>query len=95
MEISIKHGEQLVVALKGRLDTVTSVEFTDTLSKEEIKEEVVVIEAKELEYISSAGLRVIVDLRKRISNRENMVVKNVQQDVFDVFELTGLKKYLI
>ena len=39
MEISMKHGEQLVVALKGRLDTVTSVEFTDTLSKEEIKEE--------------------------------------------------------
>ena len=57
MEISINHAEQLVISLKGRLDTITSVEFTDALAKEEIKEKVVIIDMKELEYISSAGLR--------------------------------------
>ena len=51
MEISMNHGSELVISVKGRLDTVTSVEFTSAVEKEEIKEEVVVIEAKDLEYI--------------------------------------------
>ena len=57
--------------------------------------EKLILDLEKLVYISSAGLRVIVDLRKRISDRQNMVVKNAQQSVLDVFALTGLKKYLI
>ena len=67
----------------------------ERINSEMVGMEKLVLDLEKLNYISSAGLRVIVDLRKRISNRENMVVKNVQQDVLDVFELTGLKKYLI
>ena len=55
MEINIMHGEQLVFALNGRLDTVTSNELLDAFAKEEVKEEMVIVDMKDLEYISSAG----------------------------------------
>ena len=95
MEISIKHDEQLVVALKGRLDTVTSVEFSDALSKEEIKEEVVVIEAKDLEYISSAGLRALLALKKSLAaNNKTLEIHNLNPVCQEVFKVTGFNNIL-
>ena len=87
-----KKGSTLTVCLEGKLDRNTYEMAGERINNEMEK---LVLDLEKLNYISSAGLRVIVDLRKSISNRENMVVKNVQQDVLDVFELTGLKKYLI
>lgn len=88
-------GSTLTVCLEGKLDRNTYEMAGERINNEMVGMEKLVLDLEKLNYISSAGLRVIVDLRKRISNRENMVVKNVQQDVLDVFELTGLKKYLI
>lgn len=95
MEISINHGEQLVIALKGRLDTVTSVEFTDALAKEEFKESVVVIDMKELEYISSAGLRALLALKKTLaaSNKE-LEIHNLNPVCQEVFKVTGFNNVL-
>ncbi len=95
MEISMKHGEELIVALVGRLDTVTSVEFTNTLSKEEIKEAKVVIEAKDLEYISSAGLRALLALKKSLatSNKE-LEIHNLNPVCQEVFKVTGFSNIL-
>ena len=90
-----KKGSTLTVCLEGKLDRNTYEMAGERINSEMVGMEKLVLDLEKLNYISSAGLRVIVDLRKRISNRENMVVKNVQQDVLDVFELTGLKKYLI
>ncbi len=90
-----KKGSTLTVCLEGKLDRNTYEMAGERINNEMVGVEKLVLDLEKLNYISSAGLRVIVDLRKRISNRENMVVKNVQQDVLDVFELTGLKKYLI
>lgn len=95
MEISIKHGDQLVVALKGRLDTVTSVDFSDTLAKEEIKENLVIVDMKELEYISSAGLRALLALKKSLfSQNKELEIHNLNPVCQEVFKVTGFNNVL-
>ena len=96
MEIIINHADQLVVQLKGRLDTVTSVDFTDAVNKEEIKEDVVVVDMKELEYISSAGLRLIVALNKDLTAKgKKLEIHNINQVCSEVFRVTGFNKLII
>lgn len=95
MEISINHGQELVVSLKGRLDTVTSVDFSDALAKEEIKENVVIIEMKELEYISSAGLRALLALKKSLSSqKKELEIHNLNPVCQEVFKVTGFNNIL-
>ena len=95
MEISINHGEQLLIALKGRLDTVTSVEFTNAVEKEDIKEGVVVVEAKDLEYISSAGLRALLALKKSLaSSNKSLEIHHLNPVCQEVFRVTGFNNIL-
>ena len=95
MEISINHGEQLLIALKGRLDTVTSVEFTNAVEKEDIKEGVVDVEAKDLEYISSAGLRALLALKKSLaSSNKNLEIHHLNPVCQEVFRVTGFNNIL-
>lgn len=95
MEISIKHEKELVVSLKGRLDTVTSVDFTERMNKEEIKEEVIIIDMKELEYISSAGLRALLALKKSLSaSKKELEIHNLNPICQEVFKVTGFNNVL-
>ena len=95
MEISINHGADLVISLQGRLDTVTSVEFTDALAKEEIKEALVIIDMKELEYISSAGLRALLALKKSLAaSNKSLEIHNLNPVCQEVFKVTGFNNVL-
>lgn len=95
MEIKINHGEEMVVVLIGRLDTVTSVDFTEALAKEEISEGKVVIDMKELEYISSAGLRALLALKKSlIAQNKELEVHNLNPVCQEVFKVTGFNNIL-
>ena len=90
MEINIKHGEEMVVALRGRLDTTTSQELEAVLEKEEVKENLVVLEFKELEYISSAGLRLLLSLKKKLEkDNKKLEIRNINDVVKEVFNVTG------
>lgn len=90
MEILINHGDYLEIILKGRLDTVTSAELQAALDKEEINEKLVVLDFKELEYISSAGLRVLLSLKKKLSSEgRELEVHNLNDVVKEVFKVTG------
>ena len=90
MEIKFIHGEEMVVALVGRLDTITSVELDNALSKEEIKENLVVLDFKDLEYISSAGLRLVIKLKKELEAKgKGLVLENLNEVVKEVFKVTG------
>ena len=90
MDINIKHGEEMVVALQGRLDTTTSQELEAVLEKEEVKENLVVLEFSELEYISSAGLRLLLSLKKKLEkDNKKLEIRNINDVVKEVFNVTG------
>lgn len=95
MEISINHGNELVVSLVGRLDTVTSVEFSKALEKEEISENVVIVDMKDLEYISSAGLRALLSLKKTLAaSKKELEIHNLNPVCQEVFKVTGFNNIL-
>lgn len=95
MEIKITHGEQMVVAISGRLDTVTSVDFSNSLANEEVKEDIVIIDMKDLEYISSAGLRALLALKKTLSSQnKELEVHNLNAICQEVFKVTGFNNIL-
>ena len=88
-------GEKLTVALEGRLDTLTAPELEESLSSalEGIKE--LVLDLSGLEYLSSAGLRVVLSTFKTVSAAEGkMTICNASEMVGKVFELTGFSNIL-
>lgn len=80
-------GEALEVVLKGRLDTTTAPELEAALELDGISD--LVLDFEGLEYISSAGLRVILAAQKKMSAQGKMVIKNVNDTIKEVFEITG------
>ena len=90
MEINIKHGDNLVIELTGRLDTITSTELADAVAKEIITENLIIIDFKNLEYISSAGLRVLLALKKQFSEEnKEFEIHNINDVIKEVFNVTG------
>ena len=95
MEILINHGENLVISLNGRLDTTTSVELDKKMKEIEINEKIVVLDFKELEYISSAGLRVLLAIKKKLDSEGKILeIHNINAVVREVFNVTGFKNVL-
>lgn len=85
---------KLTLNVSGRLDTTTAPvleeEFKSSL--ENISE--LVLDFEKLEYLSSAGLRVILFAQKTMNRQGKMVLKNVCSDIMDVFEITGFTDIL-
>ena len=90
MEIKVNHGEYLLIELEGRLDTNTSPELEKKLKEENITESLVVLDFKALEYISSAGLRVLLTLKKMLDSQgKSLEIRNINDVVKEVFSVTG------
>lgn len=85
-----KNDSELTVALAGRLDTLTSPDLEERLDEELDGIEKIIFDLGGLEYISSAGLRVLVGLYQMMEDKGGMLIRNVTPDVMDVFEVTGL-----
>lgn len=85
----IRNRTELTAAIEGRLDTLTAPEFEEKLEPELEDTEKLVLDLAELEYISSAGLRVLLSAMKVMEEQGEMVLRNVRPDVMDVFEVTG------
>ena len=91
MEIkTMRTGSELTVELTGRLDTLTSPELEERLDEELDGIEKIIFDLGCLEYVSSAGLRVLVGAYKMMEDKGGMLIRNVTPDVMDVFEITGL-----
>ena len=92
MKINIqRNGDEVVVALNGELDTVTTAQMGEELNRIiEIASNQLIIDCKDLEYISSSGLRFFMQL-KRHSEQLNGTVTliNMNQDVKEVFRISG------
>lgn len=95
MEIKkTSNGSALTLALVGRLDTTTAPQLEEvvTSSLEGITD--LTLEFSELEYISSAGLRVLLAAQKIMNHQGTMTVKHVNADILEVFEITGFSDIL-
>lgn len=80
----------LTLALEGRLDTNTAPELEKDVSTDLTADvQTLILDLKELEYISSAGLRVLLAAQKKMNKQGNMVIKNVNDMIMDVFQVTG------
>ena len=94
MKINIKkHGDSVTVALDGRLDTKTAPELEAKISDLKGANDVV-LDLEKVDYVSSAGLRVILSMQKTVSGKGGMKVINVDSNVMDIFEVTGFSEIL-
>ena len=82
------------VALAGRLDTLTAPEADTALREIASGVDELTIDVAELEYVSSAGLRVLLTAQKLMSARGKMTVKNPNETVSEIFEVTGFSEIL-
>ena len=82
-------GKKLTLALEGRLDTTTAPELEAELNASLDGITDLVLDMKDLVYLSSAGLRVVLAAQKRMNKQGHMTVKNVCADIREVFEITG------
>ena len=91
MNINItRDGNELTVELEGRLDTLTSPDLEEELEDKIEGIEKLVFDLGGLEYISSAGLRVLVGAAQAIDEQDgDMVIRNLTVPVRDVFDVTG------
>ncbi len=88
------NGTELTIALAGRLDTTTSPELETALRTSLEGVTSLIFDMKELEYISSAGLRVLLSAQKTMNRQGKMKVVNVCELVNEVFEITGFTDIL-
>ena len=87
-------GAGLVLALDGRLDTTTAPQLEAELRSGLDGVQDLTIDMEKLVYISSAGLRVLLKAQKVMNKQGKMTVKNVSQEIKDVFEVTGFDELL-
>ena len=96
MNINIeKVNNSTVFKLEGRLDTVTAPELEQAINNEGNSLENLVLDFDGINYISSAGLRVLLGAQKKMNAQGNMELINVSDDVMDILEMTGFADILV
>jgi len=90
------NNENTLLSLSGRLDTITSNSLSGELEKVfEEKPSCITIDFNELEYISSAGLRVLIDAQKKANSAgTKLVITGANDNIKGIFEITGFSKIL-
>ena len=95
MTIEIKrNAEETIIEIGGRLDTTTAPALDKTINEDMGDTKNLVLDIKALEYISSAGLRVLLSAQKKLQQIGSMKVTNVCEEVMEVFEMTGFADIL-
>lgn len=89
-----KEGTTLNIALEGRLDTMTSPQLEGVLGENLNGVTEVIFDFAKLEYISSAGLRVLLSTQKIMDKQGKMELTNVCDEIMEVFNITGFSEFL-
>lgn len=84
-----KEGTSLTLEIEGRLDTTTAPQLESELKGSIDSIDKLLLDFTSLEYISSAGLRVLLSAQKIMNKQGSMVIRNVNEDVMDIFDVTG------
>ena len=89
-----KIAQDTTLTVAGRLDTTTAPTLDKTISENIEDTKNLILDFSGIEYISSAGLRVILNAQKKMQKTGAMVVKNVREEVMEIFEMTGFADIL-
>ena len=90
-----KNAAETIIQIVGRLDTITAPALDKTIHEEIGDTKNLILDMKDLEYISSAGLRVLLGAQKKMQKIGSMKVINVCEAVMEVFEMTGFADILV
>ena len=85
---------EMTVSLAGRLDTATAPKLEEALSESLEGVKVLIIDMEELDYISSAGLRVLLAAQKTMNRQGEMKVVHVNDTIMEIFDVTGFSDIL-
>ena len=88
------NNEELTITMEGRLDTVTAPSLEEEIKARLDGIKKLVMDFGALEYISSAGLRVLLMAQKTMNKQGSMVIRNVNETIAEVFEITGFADML-
>ena len=95
MEIfKIKDDTHLTIVLEGELNTITAPDLEKVIKDNLSNIKLLVLDFGKLEYLSSAGLRVLLIAQKIMDSQGKMIVKNVNSTIMDIFEMTGFSNIL-
>jgi anti-sigma B factor antagonist len=96
MTIEIKkNATETIIEIVGRLDTITAPALDKTINEDIGNTQNLVLDVKGMEYISSAGLRVLLAAQKKMQKIGSMKVTGVCEEVMEVFEMTGFADILV
>jgi anti-sigma B factor antagonist len=89
------NGDRLTIALEGRLDTTTSPDLEEVITGTLDDFNSIVFDFENLSYISSAGLRVVLSIQKKMNAKKGtFIIKNVNDSVQEIFNMTGFSNIL-
>ncbi len=95
MNIELNRNEkELTISLDGELNSATAPDFEKVISTSLKDVELLRLDFSKLSYLSSAGLRVVLVAQKIMMQQGKMVIKNANQDVMDIFSMTGFSNFL-
>lgn len=92
--VKTSEGTKLTLALEGRLDTTTAPQLEAEVKSALADVTELVLDFSQLEYLSSAGLRVILAAQKVMNKQGKMVIRHVNETILEVFEVTGFSDIL-
>ena len=96
MTIEIKkNAEETIIEIVGRLDTITAPVLDKSINEDISETKNLVLDVKGMEYISSAGLRILLATQKKMQKIGSMKLTNVCEEVMEVFEMTGFADILV
>ena len=84
-----QNGSTLTIGLEGRLDTTTSPQLENELRAALNGIGELILDLNSLDYISSAGLRVLLSAQKVMNKQGKMVIRNVKPEIMEIFDVTG------
>lgn len=95
MNIEVRrNSEGIIIEVAGRLDTITAPTLEKAIGENIDDTKNLILDLKELKYISSAGLRVLLSTQKKMQKNGSMKVINVCAEIMEIFEMTGFADIL-
>ena len=88
------NDKELTIALKGNLDSTTSIDLEKEIENSLKDIEVLIFEFAELNYLSSAGLRILLVAQKIMDKQGKMIIRHVNSDILNIFAITGFDNIL-